>query len=69
MTSPTQASFLDALTAAVIEEVAEPPSGSPREFSGENCEPGSLDDVPLWLRLPGEEGYQEWDRHGRVVKG
>lgn len=65
MTSPTQASFLDALTAAVIEEVE---AIEPFEFTGENCEPGSLDDVPLVYRLPGEPGYIELDQFYRPVE-
>lgn len=69
MTRPAQSSFLDALT--VKTETASTDSLTVEffEFSGgPECTPGSLDDVPLGLRLPGEVGYQEWDRYGRVVK-
>lgn len=67
MTRPRQPDLFATLTAEVIEEVAELPSGSLHQFSGENCEPRSLDDVPLIFRLPGEPGYIELDSHYRPV--
>lgn len=31
--------------------------------------PGSLDDVPAWLRVPGEEGHIELDANMRPAVG
>lgn len=63
-----QSSFLDALTAAVVEEVEAIEAATPFEFiPGDECEPRTLDDVPLELRLPGEPGYIERDRYYRPV--
>lgn len=35
---------------------------------GADLIPLGLDSVPAWLRVPGEEGYLEFDRWGRRVK-
>lgn len=70
MTGPAQTDFLDALTRAVVEEIAAEDAAAPFQFDagGPECEPRSLDEVPPFLRFPDEPGFVELDRNMMPVK-
>lgn len=70
MTRPIQPDLFANLTHAVVEEIAAEDAAAPFQFDagGPECEPRSLDEVPPFLRLPGEPGFVELDRNMMPVK-